>query len=528
MLSDPQFHKKLNYRTKLFLILVGTIIPLFGIVSFTFYREFTAGIDNRIFEQLNSVRSLKYRQIKQYVDKANLSDTLQDLTAISESKILAIQNGDTTQFLSLSPIFDILLHREGLGDSGESYLVDSTKKLVSPSRFISRSEQDKIIANTIPVDLALRKTKGQGIHKDYRGIWVFSSYSNIDILGKRMALLSEIDFEEGRKPIIALRNKMIGISFFVIILIVVLAYIISNAIAKPVRLMGKYLTEVTENNHSIPISIPESGDDIADMFRNLKDLVDAKEDAIKFAESLNYNDLEYAHTENRSNLGLALLNMKNKLLEEKQQKDEIRRDSIKKIKEAEYKERLRLARDLHDGVGPLLTYLKLQIEAFDSLTTQEKTTIKNTILQIISEVKMVSKNLMPTVLDDFGLIAALENQVNEFNRNDQIKVTLNAHSELDEMKLSNEIKNAVYRIAQELIHNAIKHSGASQIICSVSIFEDYVSLTVSDNGTGFKNDRDNNGMGLMNIKDRIETLNGMFVSERNEGWTVLEIEIPIK
>ncbi|HPN68281.1 MAG TPA: hypothetical protein PLZ32_02145, partial [Saprospiraceae bacterium] len=170
MLSDPQFHKKLNYRTKLFLILVGTIIPLFGIVSFTFYIEFTAGIDNRIYEQLNSVRSLKYRQIKQYVEKASLKDTLQDLKAISENRYLAIQKRDTTLYLSLAPIYDILLHREGLGDSGESYLVDSTKQLISPSRFIPRSEKEVIYANTIPVDLALRKKKGQGIHKDYRGI----------------------------------------------------------------------------------------------------------------------------------------------------------------------------------------------------------------------------------------------------------------------------------------------------------------------------------------------------------------------
>ena len=527
MLPDLQFHKKLNYRTKLFLILVGTIVPLFGIVSFSFYEAFATGIDQRIFEQLHSVRSLKEKQIKQYIVKAKTTAELKDLPFNKLENQTSKEISDSLFNSLLIPVFDILLHREGLGHSGESYLVDSTKNLMSPSRFVNENE-GQIMANTDPVALALRGLSGRGIYKDYRGIEVYSSYSSIDIFGRPMALLSEIDFEEGRSPIVALRNKMIAISFIILGLIIILAYIISNAISKPIRLMGKYLSEVTKNNRNISIAIPQSEDDIADMFRNLKDLIDAKEDAIKFAESLNYDNLESVHTENSSQLGLALLNMKNNLIEEKLKKNEIRRDSIKKVKEAEYNERIRLARDLHDGVGPLLTYLKLQVDAFNGLSQVEKTNLKDTIRQVITEVKTVSKNLMPTVLDDFGLITALENQIIELNRNGNIKATLNAHTEVDEKKLSNEIKNAVYRISQELINNAVKHSDGNEIICSISIFEDYISLSVSDNGKGFDQGYEDNGMGLMNVKDRLEILNGSFVMSRSDHWTILETEIPTK
>lgn len=202
--------------------------------------------------------------------------------------------------------------------------------------------------------------------------------------------------------------------------------------------------------------------------------------------------------------------------------------------EGQEQERKRVARELHDGLGQLFTALKLNLQHLKGAleTTADRSAMERLLLLeqnigvAINEVKQISHNLMPDVLDQFGLNPALHDLVNSWNRNDgRVMVTLGTvdldHEPPAHMAL------ALFRMAQELINNAVRHSGASSVFVQIIDHGPSIVLMVEDDGKGFDPTAESRGLGLRNIRSRAELLEGTVEIDSAPGkGTVTTVEIP--
>ncbi|OBS12288.1 two-component sensor histidine kinase [Elizabethkingia miricola] len=199
--------------------------------------------------------------------------------------------------------------------------------------------------------------------------------------------------------------------------------------------------------------------------------------------------------------------------------------------EGQEQERGRLARDLHDGLGGLLSGTKHQLSYLDPHQSENiEEGISKSIKQIdgaVEELRRVAHNLMPDLLVKYGLEVAIQEFASRISNS-----ALDIHTEFINYRnsLSEEKQLIIYRIIQELVNNAIKHADASEIIIQVSQEENVLNLTVEDNGKGF----DHKGLnvkktaGFHNIESRVQFLKGTMniISELNIG-TSIELQIPI-
>ena len=146
--------------------------------------------------------------------------------------------------------------------------------------------------------------------------------------------------------------------------------------------------------------------------------------------------------------------------------------------------------------------------------------------QTIDEVRRISNNLMPSVLIDFGVGAAINNLVESFVASSSIKIKYKNDTHEDS-KVDKGIQIALYRITQEAISNAIRQSECSEIKISISEFEEYIGLYISDNGKGFDGGRQHSGNGIRNMKERVKLVNGSIDIASSPAGTIIEIEIPL-
>ncbi|MFB9077608.1 ATP-binding protein [Flavobacterium procerum] len=196
--------------------------------------------------------------------------------------------------------------------------------------------------------------------------------------------------------------------------------------------------------------------------------------------------------------------------------------------EGEEIERKRIARDLHDGLGSMLSGLKIHLNLADKEGAVSTSNINSMLNDSIKELRNISQNLMPESLSKLGLEHALkdlcaansssETQI-EFQYLVKKKSSLDPHFEV-----------VIYRIVQELLNNALKYAAASEILVSCSQNKDVFFITVEDNGKGFdiRETESKEGMGLKNIRNRVAFLNGKIEidSEINKGTsTYVELKV---
>lgn len=206
--------------------------------------------------------------------------------------------------------------------------------------------------------------------------------------------------------------------------------------------------------------------------------------------------------------------------------------ALKSMMDGEEKERSRMARDLHDGLGGLLSSAKLH---FSNIQT-ENTDLKQSedfrkALELLdntsSEARKIAHNLMPEALVKFGLLDALRDFCNNISESNSLVIDFQSYKLKKRLPESMEIM--VYRIVQELMNNIVKHAKATDAIVQLMQNEQILFLTVEDNGIGFDNNKvEKDGAGMGNIKSRVDFLNGTFEidSKQNEG-TAININIPI-
>ncbi len=194
-------------------------------------------------------------------------------------------------------------------------------------------------------------------------------------------------------------------------------------------------------------------------------------------------------------------------------------------------ERKRIASDLHDELGPLLSAVKLQINNLDTTNPDDLQIIGKSsqyIDSIITKLREISNDLMPNTL----LRKGLKNAIIEFvdNSQDSYKLPIKFICE-QEMQLAQDKEINLYRIVQEITHNTLKHAKASMLIIKISVQDNRLFLMTADNGVGFdyfSKIRDNSGLGLRNLQSRTEVMGGEFtcISTPEKG-TAYTIEIPV-
>lgn len=208
--------------------------------------------------------------------------------------------------------------------------------------------------------------------------------------------------------------------------------------------------------------------------------------------------------------------------------------AVKAVLEAEENERQRIAKDLHDGVGQMMSAAKMNLSAFESdifFANEEQKKSFEKIISLVDEsckeVRTVSHIMMPNALLKNNLAAAISEFVDKLN-NKHLKVHVYTEG-LDE-RLDSNVETVLYRVIQECVNNTIKHAGASSLDISMIKDKDGISGTIEDNGKGFDcSDKTKfEGIGLKNIISRIEYLKGTvdFDSAPGRG-TVVAWHVPL-
>jgi signal transduction histidine kinase len=166
---------------------------------------------------------------------------------------------------------------------------------------------------------------------------------------------------------------------------------------------------------------------------------------------------------------------------------------------------------LHDNLGSTLATIKWQLNGFEieNLSSREQqvyTKLVTSMDQAYTDVRHISHNLMPPELEKLGLSVALENLIDDLNRDGRI--ILSFDSEYRRGLLGKKQEMEVYSISRELITNILKHAKASIGQVKIAVSDDFIRLTVSDNGIGIRSDLLSNGMGLKNIMERATAIPG--------------------
>jgi signal transduction histidine kinase len=195
------------------------------------------------------------------------------------------------------------------------------------------------------------------------------------------------------------------------------------------------------------------------------------------------------------------------------------------------KERKRIASDLHDDVGPLLSAIKIQINHLEGHDDDEHKLIEKSsryIDDIIQKMREISNDLLPNVLVRKGLSAAIEDFLGKMPVSG-MSVEFNCPND---QRVASDIEVNVYRLVQEIVHNTVKHAEASKLKLELIISEKQLRLASADNGKGFDYNemiRKNGGLGLLNLQSRTEMMGGDFdfKSAKGKGTSYL-FEIPLR
>lgn len=189
------------------------------------------------------------------------------------------------------------------------------------------------------------------------------------------------------------------------------------------------------------------------------------------------------------------------------------------------RERNRIAKELHDGVGTNLTAIKMSVR---QLLHQHSEPLADEVEEqfqvAINEIKNIIYDLTPPSLERYGLFVALKNYVSKIGKNMPINIQLKT--------FGNDVNNfelniIVFRIIQELLANSIKHSKASGITIHLNTFDDLLNIIYEDNGVGFKHDPVQSGLGLDNIESRVRSINGTSKFESGSFGVSYNIDIPL-
>lgn len=480
-----------------------------------YQRLFVTNAKAKVLDISNSEEKLK----PLLENDSNCNQNLRDFCRrIKKEKKTIVQDLTKTQLLIYigSPVFDANMHligivvleipltainnimfglssNNGLGNSGETYLVGKDYLMRSNSRF----KEDAVLnlkVNSNSVKSAFQGKTGIEIVKDYRNIQCLSSYSTVNIEGLNWAIMAEIDQQEAMVPVYRIRNSILLISIIIAGSVFIFAFLIARKITQPIKKLQKASEAVSAGNYSMHLEIT-SLDEIGALTETFNTMI--------------------------SHL--------------KAQKNEIEEEKTKRFNaliDGQEMERQRLSRDLHDSLGQSILAVKIKLEQTKNSNQEKNQQIiaetQDLLKSTIQEIRHISNDLMPPVLEAFGIEHGLKNLCKDTSVNTSINVDFICENIPETVEKRLQIY--IYRISQEAINNITKHSTATSATLKLRFKSGSIHLIIADNGKGFDLIKNNNsGNGILNMKQRVELLNGEFsiLSSPQKG-TLITIKIPFK
>jgi signal transduction histidine kinase len=207
------------------------------------------------------------------------------------------------------------------------------------------------------------------------------------------------------------------------------------------------------------------------------------------------------------------------------------------IAAAQDQERKRIAQDIHDSLGSILSAAKLKLSALKEsqpLLSNDQTEKYQVTLQLLdeasAELRSISHNIMPATLSKLGLVAALKNLSNTISSHSGLQISFSAYDFTE--RIPEQTEMSIYRIVLELINNIVKHAQANKVTVQLIKYPDYINLSVEDNGRGFDYGnalQEKKGIGLGNILSRVEYLRAKMNVDSIPGrGTTVIIDVPLR
>ena len=420
--------------------------------------------------------------IATHIPGKNLPDKNEFSTLVLEISMEALDS----MMLNNNPL-------SGLGLSGETYLVGNDFRMRSTSRFQPNSILQTVV-RTPQVSAALDGNEGIITTKDYRGIPVLSSYGKISVPGLDWAILAEIDVQEAMIPIYKTLTQILLLSIFILIIFFACVFFIARHITKPLIMLKNAAVNLGEGHFDMDLPVTTQ-DEIG-----------------LLTESFN----------------IMARQIKVKTSELQQE----RFGRMRSVIDGEEMERQRLSRELHDGIGQLLIAIKLRLE---SLLYMDGKDVKNSIQELkkyfdqtIDEVRRISNNLMPSVLEAFGPAIAFRNLFTDTEELSGLRIHFEAKGDFD--NLDKKTQTYIYRLTQEALSNIVKHAEASEVWVNLSRNSETLSLLIRDDGKGFSTTLAGKagGNGIHNMRERVSLLNGQIEIRSAPGkGTTIKVNVPI-
>ncbi|MCO4882622.1 MULTISPECIES: cache domain-containing protein [Paraburkholderia] len=211
------------------------------------------------------------------------------------------------------------------------------------------------------------------------------------------------------------------------------------------------------------------------------------------------------------------------------------------VVESQENERARLSRELHDGISQMLVSVKLLLESALARFELSATRVPSAeaalsmgitrLADALREVRRISHALRPSMLDDLGLAAALEQLTRELSAQSQLAIGFTQICHDHAAHLPDTVKTTLFRIAQEALINILRHAHASRAAVALEVSGSEITLSISDDGRGFNVERVQSdlfgGVGLRNIRERLEALNGSLQLDSHAGHTIVTATVPL-
>jgi signal transduction histidine kinase len=214
--------------------------------------------------------------------------------------------------------------------------------------------------------------------------------------------------------------------------------------------------------------------------------------------------------------------------------DHLRKESEAKVLTAilqtEEKERRSFARELHDGLGPLLSSVKMSLSVLrDKQSKNSESLISGShkaVVEAIDTLREVSNRLSPHALEDFGLEKAINSYLQTINSFENLHISFN--SNLQERRLNSRVELVLYRITGELVNNTLKYAEAEKAGISILNYQTHLEFIYSDNGKGYNPDARTDGLGLSSIRSRVISLDGRMLNASRPGdGCFIKVFIPL-
>lgn len=303
--------------------------------------------------------------------------------------------------------------------------------------------------------------------------------------------------------------EMIAFIFCICILSSLLATRYARNFLEPIRNMSRAVRRIGIGKFDMKVPV-ETSDDVG-----------------RLAQAFNHmTDSLHRKREENSQLVQAL-----------QEKEKMRLQLISKLFTAREDERHRISRELHDETSQsmvsILAYLRIIMDQTKDVTVKGYISdVRDLTKETLEDLRHLAINLHPPLLDDLGLVVAMEKYLDSFRRT-QPSMHVTFTSDGDFSRLSRPAALLCYRMMQEGLTNIVRHADASSIAITIYVIKDTLTLSISDNGIGFnphtaEQARLDNHMGLVSMRERAGLLNGTFHIDSGSRGTTLTITLPLE